>query len=140
VPVVVQLLLVNLHRCLRDALVLALGQPREQRQLVGVEQELAQHREGPVALRQFDELHVAPVRRIAEEGQRVRRPAGERLMQAVPQLRVAQLVLRDVGQADILFQDRRVARPLGVAVGEDQFVITQGQQPGRQGGVKGGHS
>ena len=41
---------------------------------------------------------------------------------------MADLVERDVGKGDVLFENRGVAAPLGVAVAEDQLAVGQRQQ------------
>jgi len=65
------------------------------------------------------------------------RPLGkhdlEQLGDAAPErpilgARVPDLVLRDGGERDVLFQQRRDARPLRVAPADDQLVVSQPEQ------------
>jgi hypothetical protein len=41
---------------------------------------------------------------------------------------MADLVLRDRGQGDVLLEERRDARPLGVAPAEHQFIVRHREQ------------
>jgi hypothetical protein len=96
----------------------------------GRHEQVAQHREGEVAARQFDHRQVAVVALLAQEGELVLvetlafQRAGAREQHA----RLADQVERHIGQRDVFFEHRAVAAPLAQALAQDQGRVAQAQQ------------
>ncbi len=103
--------------------------------LPGVEQVLPDHAEGPVAFGELGQGSVGKVGRVTLVGQGLRAAAVETAAQLQPGDGVSEFILGDVGQGDVLFEDRRVAGPLGQAMRQQQLVVGQGGQSGEQGGL-----
>jgi hypothetical protein len=85
---------------------------------------VARDRLAPVGQAQLDERRRAVLlgRAVEGEGVRVGRQLGGR--QLVQRARVADLVLRDRGEGDVLLQERSDPGPLGVAPAEDELVVS----------------
>ena len=103
-------------------------------QRVNAEEELAHDREPEVAVRQLDEQHVAVVDGVAEIRERV-------LVASLPfdlarelekQRRFADQVERDVGERDVLLEDRPVAAPLGQPMAEHEPVVGEAEEIGEE--------
>ena len=86
----------------------------------------------PVAVGPFNQGAVPVTGSGTLESQVVRIPAGRPADQPINERRVADLVLRDAGEGQILLQHRREAGPFRVAVAKDQLVIGPGQKVGGQ--------
>ena len=78
----------------------------------------------PLEQVQLDERRAAVLLGLAVEGERVR----VLRQQLVDGARVADLVLRDRRERDVLLEHRRDPRPLGVAPADDQLVVSDPQQ------------
>ena len=94
------------------------------------EEELPNDREAEIALRQLDHQRVPEVDRVAEIRERV-------LVATLPfhlageleqQRRLADQVERDVGERDVLLEDRPVAAPLRQPMAEHQPVVAEAEQ------------
>ena len=90
-------------------------------------QPAARDRARPVEQAQLDERRAAVFVRRAVERERVR-VAAVADDQLVDGARVADLVLRDRGEGDILLEHRRDPGPLRVAPSDDQLVVSQAEQ------------
>ena len=112
------------------------GSDRRQSSLVG---ELVQEapRDGvrPVAARVIKEASVAVVvgLPIVREGVLVPTVVEDLGKELVQRPRVAQLVLRDRADRDVLLEQRRDARPLGIHEAGDELVVRHRQQQPREG-------
>ena len=84
----------------------------------------ARDRVRPVEQAQLDERRAAVVVERAVERERVR-VVGEQLVHGA---RVADLVLRDRRERDVLLEHRRDPRPLRVAPADDELVVSQAEQ------------
>ena len=81
-------------------------------------------------VRQFEQRVVAELVRVAEVGQLVfgALAALQRGDQLIEQAGLADQVEADVGQRDVLFENRAVPAPFGIALAEHQGVVGQVQQ------------
>ena len=89
-----------------------------ERPVPGVEEELAGHGDGKIAVLLLDQQMVAVGVRVAQK----RQPVGVAALaldlarQSQPEAGLADQVQGDVGECNILLQHRRVAAPFGQAV------------------------
>ena len=120
---VVDLLAVHLRREPGDLGVVGLLQRREAKLVGGLVEPVPRDRVRPVELAQLDERRAAVLRRGAVERELVGGRAEVARRELVQRARVADLVLRDRRERDVLLERRRDARPLGVAPAEDQLVV-----------------
>src|SRR4029079_8921704 len=117
-------LLERLGRNPREIGVAALLQRIHLQQRVDAEQKLPDDGEAEITLGELQHQRVAKVDRVAEIGERV-------LVSSLPfhgrreleeQARLADQVERDVGEGDVLLEDRSMAAPLGQPVSEHESV------------------
>jgi hypothetical protein len=57
----------------------------------------------------------------------IRSPSRERLKQGIPHECVPDLILRDIGECNILFKDWSMSGPFRVAMAEDELIIRHGK-------------
>ena len=89
----------------------------------------ARDRQRPVVEQpQLDERRARVLRRLPVERERIRVGAELRGGELVQRACVADLVLRDRRERDVLLERRRDPRPLRVAPPDDQLVVGQAQQ------------
>ena len=125
VHAVVRLLAVDLRREAGDRRVGVVLQRRDADLVGDLVEPAARDRVRPVEQAQLDERRAAVL--VRARGRTRARPASSD-EQLVDGARVADLVLRDRGERDVLLEHRRDARPLGVAPAEDELVVSQAQQ------------
>lgn len=145
VPKVEALLLEGPLRHLREGPIGAppsLGKPEV---LVEVKKVLPDHGEGPVPLGKLHQDGVLVLQGVPQEDELIKirfRVTGVGPVQLAPQLQVelgvAQLVLGQVGDGDVLLEDGGVGHPLGEALGQDHLVVGQGGELGDEGLLQAG--
>ena len=124
VHAVVDLFAVDLRGEARELGVVGLAQ-RVDPHAVGFLVEIAaRDRVRPVDQAQLDERRAAVLLRRAVERERVRVGVELDRRELVERARVADLVLRDRRERDVLLERRRDPRPLRVAPAEDQLVVS----------------
>ena len=102
--------------------IVVLHQRRDADLVGGLVEPAPRDRVRPVEQVQLDERRAAVlVERRGRTRARRRRPSDE----LVDRARVADLVLRDRRERDVLLEHRRDARPLGVAPAEDELVVSE---------------
>ena len=121
---VVDLLALDLRRDPGELGVLVRLQLLDPDRVRGLVEDVPRDRPRPVGHEpQLDERRAAVLLRLAVEGERVGVRPELRGREVVERPRVPDLVLRDRREGDVLLEERRDPRPLGVAPAEDQLVV-----------------
>ena len=124
VQAVIDLFTLDLRRDPRELVVLVLLQPLDPDRVRCLVEHVPGDRARPVGHEtQLDERRAAVLLGRAIERERVGVRVEVARGEVVEGPRMADLVLRDRGEGDVLLEERRDARPLRVAPAEDQLVV-----------------
>jgi hypothetical protein len=130
VPEVVTNLFVSLCRYTPDLFIRAVPQFVELMKAEDIEQELPDDRERKVAFRKLDNLKISKLDRFAKVGEGIRVPSLAFYFAGKAQIKraLSDQIERDVGERNVLLENRPVPAPLGESVPEHQTVVTQSQE------------
>jgi hypothetical protein len=131
VQAVVRLLAVDLCREPGDFPVVRLLEPFEPRRVRLFIEDVSRDRLLPVEQTELDELRALVLVRRSVERELVGGYTAIASNELVDRSRMADLVLRDRREGDVLLQQRSDAGPLGVAPAEDELVVSDLEQRAR---------
>jgi hypothetical protein len=127
---VVSRLLVRFRGDSGEISVLRRLQALEMQNLEDRDQELARHREREISARKLHDQCVPELDGFAEVGQRVGGPPlpFDLASQLQQKVRLADEVERDVGQRDVLLEDRPMAAPFRETMAEDEAIVAEAEE------------